>query len=35
MNPMVMVFIGFIAGMLAMTMANFYKWFLEIWNNGF
>ena len=34
MPAMVMVLIGFGAGMLAMTVVGLYKWFLEIWNGG-
>jgi hypothetical protein len=29
-----MVFIGFGAGILTMTIINLYKWVLEIWNGG-
>jgi hypothetical protein len=35
MHPMVMILAGFGAGILTMTVLSFYKWALEIWNNGF
>jgi len=35
MPAMVVVLIGFGAGMLAMTVVSLYKWVLEIWNGGF
>ena len=34
MNLMVMVLIGFGAGMLTMTIVSLYKWVLEMWNGG-
>jgi len=34
MPGMVMVLIGFIAGMLTMTIVSLYKWVLEMWNGG-
>lgn len=34
MDFIVMVFIGFGAGMLTMTVINLYKWILEFWNGG-
>jgi len=35
MNHLVMVLVGFGAGILTMTVLSLYKWVLEIWNNGF
>jgi len=26
------VIVGFVAGLFGMTIASFYKWFLETWN---
>jgi hypothetical protein len=34
MPPMVMVLVGFGAGILTMTVVSLYKWVLEFWNNG-
>jgi len=34
MPMIVMVLVGFVAGMLTMTVVSLYKWFLEIWNGG-
>jgi len=34
MPAIVMVLVGFVAGMLAMTLVSLYKWFLGIWNGG-
>jgi len=34
MNGMVMVLIGFGAGLLTMTVVSLYKWVIEIWNGG-
>lgn len=35
MPAMVVVLIGFGAGMLTMTIVGLFKWFLEIWKGGF
>jgi CRISPR/Cas system CSM-associated protein Csm5 (group 7 of RAMP superfamily) len=32
MSTVVVVVIGFGAGLLTMTIMNFYKWFLKVWN---
>jgi hypothetical protein len=29
------VLIGFVAGILTMTIVSLYKWFINIWNSGF
>jgi hypothetical protein len=34
MFTIVVVLIGFGAGILTMAIVSFYKWFLEIWNGG-
>jgi len=34
MPPIVVVLIGFGAGMLTMTVVSLYKWVLEMWNGG-
>jgi len=34
MPGMAMILIGFVAGLFTMTIASFYKWFLETWNGG-
>jgi hypothetical protein len=34
MPGIVMVLIGFVAGILAMTVLSLYKWFFNIWNGG-
>ena len=31
MNPMVMILVGFIAGLMAMTIVSLYKWVLSFW----
>ncbi len=33
MSPMVMVAIGFMAGLTTMTIVNLYKWALKYFNN--
>jgi len=35
MPALVMVLVGFVAGLFTMTIINLYKWVLEIWNSGF
>jgi len=35
MNGIVMVLVGFGAGVLTMTVVSLYKWIFEIWNSGF
>jgi len=35
MNPIVMVLIGFIGGLMTMTIASLYKWVLKFWKNDF
>lgn len=35
MNGIVMVLIGFGAGIFTMTIVSLYKWIFEILNNGF
>lgn len=35
MPAIVVVLIGFVAGMLTMTVVNLYKWVFNIWNSGF
>lgn len=32
MPSITIILLGFIAGMLAMTIISFYKWFIDIWN---
>ena len=32
MNPMVMMLIGFVGGLMAMTIVNLYKWAIERFN---
>lgn len=34
MNGIVMVLIGFGAGILTMTVVSLYKWVFNIWNGG-
>ena len=34
MPTIVVVLIGFGAGLLTMTVVSFYKWFLDVWNSG-
>jgi hypothetical protein len=34
MNPIVMVFIGFGAGIFTMTIVSVYKYILQFWNGG-
>lgn len=34
MPAIVVVLIGFGAGMLTMTVVSLYKWVLEMWNGG-
>jgi hypothetical protein len=34
MSPMVMVLVGFIAGLMTMTVVSLYKWVLKYWNEG-
>jgi hypothetical protein len=34
MPTIIVILIGFGAGLLTMTVVSFYKWFLEIWNGG-
>jgi len=34
MSSLVVVLIGFVAGLLTMTVVSLYKWVLNIWNNG-
>lgn len=33
MPTIVMILVGFGAGLLTMTIVSFYKWFLEVWNS--
>jgi hypothetical protein len=33
MPGITIIILGFVAGMLTMTIISFYKWFLKIWNN--
>jgi len=35
MSAMVVVLIGFVAGILTMTIVSLYKWVMNIWNSGF
>jgi hypothetical protein len=34
MSAIAMIIIGFVAGLLTMTIISFYKWFLDFWNRG-
>jgi hypothetical protein len=34
MSSLVVVLVGFVAGLLTMTVVSLYKWVLNIWNNG-
>ncbi len=34
MSTLVVVLIGFVAGLLTMTVVSLYKWVFNIWNNG-
>jgi hypothetical protein len=33
MSSVVVVMIGFVVGLLTMTVVSLYKWVLNIWNN--
>jgi hypothetical protein len=33
MSSLVVVMIGFVVGLLTMTVVSLYKWVLNIWNN--
>jgi hypothetical protein len=35
MSPMVVVLVGFGAGLMTMTIASLYKYVLKYWNEGF
>ncbi len=35
MPAIVVVLIGFVAGLLTMTVVSLYKWVFNIWNSGF
>jgi len=35
MPAIVMVLIGFVAGLLTMTVVSLYKWVINFWNSGF
>jgi len=35
MPSLVVVLIGFVAGLLTMTVVSLYKYIVNIWNNGF
>lgn len=35
MPAIVVVLIGFVAGLLTMTIVSLYKWVMNIWNSGF
>jgi hypothetical protein len=32
MFPIVMILVGFVAGLMTMTIVSLYKWFLKNWN---
>jgi uncharacterized integral membrane protein len=34
MPAIVIVLVGFVAGLFTMAIVSFYKWFLKNWNNG-
>jgi len=34
MSAIVMILIGFAAGVMVMTIVSFYRWFLQAWNSG-
>jgi hypothetical protein len=31
MSPMVMILVGFVAGLMAMTIVSLYKWIFNYW----